>query len=112
MDGIACDCMNADGSDPVQLTFTLTIPEGVLSTALDPVFSSDGTRIAFTGYGNPFVCGIWTMDVDGTNEAQFARVSQMAHAGIEADWSPDSARIAFTHYALNTSFICISDGGG
>ena len=102
--------MNADGSDPVQLTSELTIIGGTLQTAQDPVFSADGTRIAFTGYGNPFVRGIWTMNADGTNEVQFARLSQMAHAGVEADWSPDSTLIAFTHYALNTSFICISNG--
>ena len=61
-----------------------------------PVWSPDGSRIAFVA---PGAAGdgldIWVMDADGDNPVNLTQ-----HAGDEFDptWSPDGELIAFTHH--------------
>jgi len=97
--------MEADGSNPVNLTGKLTSlesqtsfsPEGKLititptSSERHPSWSSDGTQIAFTSNrdGNP---EIYVMDADGTN---LVKLTNNAAIDQGPDWSPDGTQIAF-----------------
>ena len=78
--------MNADGSDPVNLTKTPNQHEHY------PQISPDGRKIAFVsdeGEGRDAVRSVCVMDIDGGN-----RKTLVDHAR-EPFWSPDGKRIGF-----------------
>ena len=78
--------MNADGSNPVNLTRTPKVQEHY------PQVSPDGTRIAFsvdTGEGRDTVRSLWVMDVDGKNR------KKLVDSAREPFWSPDGKVIGF-----------------
>jgi TolB protein len=79
--------MSSDGSGLTQLTDTPRRQE------FGPVWSPDGTRIAYWRTHAPFGPGsIWVMDPDGSHRHRLTD-------GIDARdpaWSPDGRRIAFT----------------
>lgn len=67
----------------------LTDPTGI---AKEPVWSPDGTKVAFTGsLGGPY--GIWVMNADGTNPHLVPGTDELAVA--YPTWSPDGTEIAF-----------------
>ena len=81
--------MNADGSDPVNLT------QGRQRHCANPVWSPDGTKIAYIGdvyddgqYGGE----IWLMDADGGNPQQLTDDSV---AKISLSWSADGSKIYY-----------------
>jgi TolB protein len=83
--------MNVDGSQPTQLT----TPYGDrYPDANVPVWSPDGTKIAFWSgiehrYGN-----VWVMDADGGNRKQLTAQPP----GVNCDepvWSPDGSKILY-----------------
>jgi Tol biopolymer transport system component len=87
--------MNADGSGPTRLTYSL-------SRDLTPSVSPDGTKIVFasdrhlnnglggTVYSNAFE--IYVMNIDGTN---VQRLTNNTSDDVEPTWSPDGTQIAF-----------------
>ena len=78
--------INADGSDPVNLTKTANVSE------IYPHVSPDGTKVCFEGEegtGNAKVRSVYCMNIDGTNRVK------VAHNARQACWSPDSGTIAF-----------------
>ena len=78
--------MNADGSQPVNLTHTPKVHEHY------PQVSPDGTKICFTvdsGEGRATVRSLWVMDIDGKNRRQIAD-----HAR-EPFWAPDGKTIGY-----------------
>src|ERR1041385_7865870 len=78
--------MNADGSNPVNITKTAKEHEHY------PQVSPDGTKIAYTvdtGEGRDTVRTLWVMDTDGKN-----RKKLIDHAR-EPFWAPDSQTIGF-----------------
>ena len=79
--------MNPDGSDVQRLTSSP-------SNEFEPVWSPDGSKIAFTSNREETVQGngIYVMDADGSNEI-FLTPSINAR---DPSWSPDGSRIAFT----------------
>ena len=83
--------MNADGTNPINLTQSVERPDGVSS------WSPDGKQIAFTSskyfrWDNLFHSDIWVMDADGGNPINLTN----HHASdLSPDWSPDGMQIAF-----------------
>jgi hypothetical protein len=78
--------MNADGSNPANLTQTPTLHEHY------PQISPDGTRICYSvdeGEGRDAVRSLYVMDVDGKNR------KKLADHAREPFWSPDGKIIGF-----------------
>lgn len=77
----------------------------------DPVWSPDGSRIAFTR-GDANSSDIWAVNADGTGLANLTQGSEVADYGPV--WSPDGTRIVFvSHRAVATQadlWIMNSDG--
>jgi TolB protein len=99
--------MNADGSDPVQLT-TDPAPKGQV-----PDWSPDGSQIAYqsaaTGNGD-----IYVMSADGSNQT---RLTFTAQNEFGTSWSPDGGQIAFVrvlgpNVADRAIFVMNADGSG
>ena len=80
--------MNADGSNIIALA-------GVAGVfAEGPVWSPDGTRIAFTGYkSTENRSHIYIMSADGTGATQ---ISPDSTSDVVSAWSPDGSQIGFT----------------
>ena len=68
---------------------------------IEPVWSPDGARIAFTRSGE----GIFVMDADGGNQTRL-------QGGDSPVWSPDGARIALRGNLGNSSEIFVVDADG
>lgn len=84
--------MNADGSDPVNLTSEGEPPEGWQDT--QPSWSPDGTRIAFTSTrSGGDDTDIFVMNEDGSS---IAPVTDNVDPDFGPDWSPDGSRLVFT----------------
>jgi Tol biopolymer transport system component len=83
----------ADGSDQTDLT-AVTQPFGTVTQDQDPVFSPDGTTIAFmTGAAT----GIGLMNADGSDRRTVPAPATGSAADESAPaWSPDGTRIAVT----------------
>ena len=91
--------MNADGSDVVQLTDNDF-------TDLYPVWSPDGSRIAFTSDASG-IREIYVMDADGSNVQQITDISQHSDRLYGApSWSPDGSNIVFSAKTLDLVGDC------
>lgn len=78
--------INADGSNPVNLTQTPNVHEHY------PQVSPDGTKICFSvdeGEGRDTVRSLWIMDIDGKNR------KKLVDSAREPFWSPDSKVIGY-----------------
>ena len=90
--------MNADGSNPTRLTVSEPYNTGtinpVYSTAWEPAWSPDGTKIAFSSRRNgDFNLDIYVMNADGSNQV---RLTDHPAQEREPSWSPDGSKITFT----------------
>jgi len=92
--------MGATGLNPVPLT------SGAVG-AFEPVWSPDGTKIAFVRCASDPTCiqaqtyndqstEIWTMNADGSNPV---RLTNNTFIDQDPSWSPDAKRIAFASAA-------------
>ena len=85
--------MDADGTNQTNLTKT---PE---SNETQPTWSSDGTRIAFTGEGSEpnadgdVLLDIWVMDADGSNLTNLTNTPNLSE--YQPSWAPSSTELVF-----------------
>lgn len=84
--------MNADGTDPQQLTSG--------SYDVSPAWSPDGSKIAFASArpnnGSGEVGQIWVMNSDGSNMTQLEQPSDVNnYLADDPHWSPDASQIVF-----------------
>src|SRR5215471_13324992 len=100
--------MNPDGSDRKQLT------PGDQDLESDPVWSPDGTKIAFARFNiNSKFVEIFVMNADGSDQR---RLTQSKYDNSPT-WSPDGTKIAFWRRAAQTTltkddgiFVMNADG--
>jgi dipeptidyl aminopeptidase/acylaminoacyl peptidase len=109
--------MNADGSAQTNLTPRSPIPGcgpnyDNYSTSKEPVFSPDGSRIAFSGSlicPNTIGSDIWVMNADGSAKTNL--INDNGTSDIQPAFSPDGQKIAFVSnrdgdadiYAMNAA---------
>lgn len=94
--GLSIWSMNPDGSSPTRLTDDKTRTERLpdFSPVYDssPVWSPDGTKIAFIS-NRDYLFSLYVMNADGSN-AQL--VTDKVLDPAEPAWSPDGGKIAFS----------------
>jgi Tol biopolymer transport system component len=73
--------INPDGTGQTNLTNTPT------ATEVDPSWSPDGNKIAYTREGD-----IWVMNADGTEQTN---LTQSSEPDFSADWAPDGSQLVF-----------------
>jgi len=89
--------MNPDGSDRKQLTFSQE-----QEYEQPPVWSPDGTKIAFSRYiaganGSQGYSEIFVMNADGSEQRRLTSKSKFDGGDGSPTWSPDGTKIAFYH---------------
>lgn len=110
--------MQADGTDRRRLT-ELEPPQNDASGSGGPVWSPDGTQIAFSAQvgleEDQRLAEIYVMRADGTD---VRRLTTNEHLDAASSWSPDGKRIAFTRVtdpgtatARSGVFVMDVDGG-
>ena len=101
--------MNADGSDQRQLTDGLgpSYPDANV-----PVWSLDGSRIAFwSGFERRFG-EVWTMNPDGSDPRRVTSTPDPRNSD-DPQWSPDGSRIIFGmgQSGVRAMYVVPSEGG-
>ncbi len=81
-----------------------------------PVWSPDGTRIAYCHSGKGNIHGeaytVWVMNADGSGQR---KLTTGAARGYDIAWSPDGAQVAFKNSSPQEEsgiFVVNADGGG
>ena len=103
--------MDADGSNQRQLTFGSIDPvSGYRRTyATNPVWSPDGSKIAFEGNPDYGQYNLWVMNGDGTRLRKIFGIPVEGFGSVQhITWSPDGTRLAFDNscFTLDGEPLC------
>jgi TolB protein len=93
--------MNANGSDPRQLTFDPARKDQV------PDWSPDGSMIAYATLDPALGSDIWILNADGSGQRH---VTDDQARQIGAAWSPDGTQIAFLNNDDRLVYVVNADG--
>ncbi len=94
--------MNPDGTEVTNLTNTPLRNESF------PVWSPDGTRIAFTAPGATTMAQVWVMNADGSDEQM---LTTHAFECQNLSWSPDGTRIVYSLLNPTTDLRAVNADG-
>lgn len=81
--------INSDGSNKINLTNNYTSP-------YDPVWSADGSKIAFAGSPDGFHSYLYKMNSDGTSKQNLTSSNQDLYPGFVHSWTSDGNKILFS----------------
>jgi TolB protein len=94
--------MNPDGTDVKELTTSM-------DSMFGPVWSPDGTKIAFSLFQPPSTSTIFVMNADGSG----MREVTSGFFDDSPDWSPDGSKIAFSRTGTGAGlYVVNADGTG
>ena len=108
--------MNADGSNPVNLT------QGRHRHCVSLAWSPDGTKIAYLAFSNDYTNSdgdiwvdysdgdVWVMDADGGNSQQVGYLAEPGHE--ELFWAEDGRSIYYYVASRYELFVVALDGSG
>lgn len=97
--------MNSDGSGQTRIT-------NHFATDVEPAWSPDGTKIAFTSYRDGGHGEIYVMNADGSG---LTRLTNHPADDIDPDWSPDGTKLAFVSFRDGSAgeiYVMNIDGSG
>ena len=87
---LAIYVMDVDGTDLRQLTYPLDS-----QFDMQPAWSPDGAKIAFTSTRQPGITNIFVVDADGGNPVRLTDIFAVDGNPV---WSPDGTKIAFARF--------------
>ncbi len=98
--------MNADGSDPVNLT------QGRHAHCVSPAWSPDGTKIAYLAFSDDPIDDVWVMDADGGNPQQMGSLTSPEFGFYDLIWAEDGSFIYRYIQHRSEVFVVALDGSG
>jgi TolB protein len=100
VDGNSSDIwvMNADGSGAKVRTPFKSANLRASHWAFQPVWSPDGSQIAYVSEEASFDLALWVMNADGSGRRQVALLDAYTGGLDTPSYSPDGLRVAFTAY--------------
>ncbi|MGI8732315.1 MAG: hypothetical protein ACR2LM_03310 [Pyrinomonadaceae bacterium] len=103
--------VNADGSNPVNITNTPTIHE------VAPAWSRDNNKIAYIRVTSPDDSDIYTMSANGSNKTPLTTLSVtglgiiLGLGELRLAWSPDGTRLAFMDVGNSLDIFAVNADG-
>ncbi len=96
--------INADGSDRRRLTFD---PKDDIA----PVWSPDGTKIAFVRFRVPEPGEIFVMNADGSDQRRLTESGGIRYY-LDPTWSPDGTKIAVASFTQDGDGVTVMNADG